>query len=80
MVAHSITFGAFGLPWGSLLVPLEVPWATLGCRCGKGLGELSFWEGLLGALGSLAAPFGRPLAPFWYPLAGCAVCVFSFCS
>ena len=80
MVAHSIAFGAFGLPWGSLLAPLGVPQATLGCRCGKGIGERSFWEGLLGALGSQAAPFVWTLAPFWYPLAGRAVFFCCFCS
>ena len=58
-------------------MPLGIPWATLGRRCGKGLGELSFREGLFGRLGYLAAPFGSPVAPFWHPSAGFAV--FFFC-
>ena len=75
MVAHSIAFGAFGLPWGSLLAPLGVPQATLGCRCGKGFGEPLFWEGLWGALGSMAAALGDLWLPFgilWQVL----LCVF----
>ena len=57
----SIAFGAFGISWESPLVPLgcvEGAWGASGRIYGKGRGEYQIEEGLVVALGVLAAAFG----------------------
>ena len=69
-VAHGITFGAFGVPRGSLLVPLGIPWGSWGTLrhrgawMRKGLRGPEFFGGPFER--TVAAPFRRVLVLFLY--------------